>query len=180
MKFILLISFFLTLFCNIYACEKPYEYFETFYKLIKKKQPIPQEIIKGLVLKKRYDNPDTIWPMFPIGYALRNQHYGALQQLIDAGSDLIKCEPFQYNILHFAVIRNDITALKILIKAPISINALTSSNWQYRATALHMAAQASPNGSEIFDLLVQAGADIEIEDTLGKTPLDYLQKEKIA
>ena len=73
--------------------------------------------------------------------------------------------PFQP--LHFAVQRNDLDKINLLISKGADINAKN----KYGMTALHYAVLW--NRKEIFDILSSKGADINAKDKNGMTPLHH-------
>jgi ankyrin repeat protein len=153
-----------------------YQYFETFYKLLRKKQAIPQIIIDGLQLNFVYSEPGTGNRVLPVQAAFFKKNYPTLQQLINAGCDLENTS-YPYSLLHNAVIYDDLEAIKIVLRSHADVNALTRN---HKRTALHLAALWSKKHIEIFWLIVEAGGNLNIKDAYGKTPLDYLKKAKIA
>lgn len=178
MKYILLVSFVGILFCVVDAsdaCEQPYQYFETFYKLLPNKHTVHHTIIDRLKVDGIYREPGATTLKSPLQCAFEWQNYTAMQQLVIAGFDA-ETTWHALSLLHEAVIQNDEKAVNILVQAGVDLNSTTRDKIQN--TALHIAACMSYN--KLVSLLIEAGACLDIKNSYGKTPLDYFMKEKIA
>ncbi len=78
---------------------------------------------------------------------------------------MLKKKDLEMNDMIGAIIRNDITAVKQLLDSGTDINKQDGAGF----TALHFAAQENNFG--IAKLLIERGADLEIRDVYGNTPL---------
>ncbi|XP_063231947.1 uncharacterized protein LOC134536217 [Bacillus rossius redtenbacheri] len=74
--------------------------------------------------------------------------------------------------LHVAVLRNDVASIKHLLNSSVDVNVRDLGG----RTALHLAAMIK-HGSEIVDMLIQHGANVNIlDEVLLWTPLRYADK----
>ncbi|CAH6419923.1 Ankyrin repeat protein [uncultured virus] len=88
----------------------------------------------------------------PIFYAIKYQNDYALQELLTHGADANYRNKDNMNALHLAVLRRDITIVKLLIKHIKNLNARTKDG----STALHYACNFQ--SYDIVKLLLEAGA----------------------
>ncbi len=103
----------------------------------------------------------------PLHDAVKDGDLARLQELIAAGEDLTAQDKFVGTALHWAALKDDIEAARLLIDAGSDANLPKIGGGQQ--TALHIAAE---RGSvEVARLLVEAGADIEARTDEGATPL---------
>ena len=89
--------------------------------------------------------------------------------LLQAGADQRLKGCFGENALHAAIRRGHYETVKLLLKYDSEVNEKTSD--QFCFTPLILAVMH--NQKEILLLLLQAGADFDIQDSAGKTALDY-------
>ncbi len=78
---------------------------------------------------------------------------------------MLKKKDLEMNDMIGAIIRNDITGVKQLIDSGTDINKQDGAGF----TALHFACQE--NNIELVELLIERGAELEIRDVYGNTPL---------
>lgn len=106
----------------------------------------------GMSLVNLRDLRDAV----PIFYAIKYKNRHALIELLNAGADANYKNTENMNALHLAVIKRDITMVKILIKYVKNIDARTNGG----STALHYAANFQ--SVEIVKLLLEYGANQNI------------------
>ena len=86
--------------------------------------------------------------------------------LRDAGANLEAVDADGHTPLHYAA---DVTSTKImslLVEAGVNVNAVDSDGY----TALHIAALGS---ADCVEVLLAAGADVNVRTNSGRTPFDY-------
>ena len=104
--------------------------------------------------------------------ATRNNHEDVASILLHNGGELSMSESLAASTLCQAVFDGDITLLKRLLNASIQVNA---SDYD-RRTASHIA--ASEGNTAALKLLVEAGADLSLEDRWGNTVASEAKKAK--
>jgi len=104
--------------------------------------------------------------------ATKNNHDDVAEMLLKNGGELSMCENLAATTLCQAVYDGDILMLKRLLDAKIQVNA---SDYDKR-TAAHIA--ASEGNVAAFKLLVEAGADLSLEDRWGNTIRSEVEKAK--
>lgn len=106
----------------------------------------------------------------PLYYAAGNGRKNACKLLLDRGADVNASDNRNWTPLHDALNSNtgavDIDICCMLLDAGADINAVTSDGF----TPLHLAAKGG--NINACRLLVYRGADLTIEDSNGKRPLD--------
>ena len=85
-----------------------------------------------------------------------------IKLLIDAGANLEAVDLNGYTPLQFAANFANAEIVSLLVDAGANVNAVTN----YGSTALHLAA------SDCVEVLLAAGADIDVRDNSGRTPFD--------
>ena len=110
----------------------------------------------------------------PLLVALRYGHYSCAWTLIDASCDMMAQDKFGYNALYFAM-QECISETLGLIQYLISLNpTLVGMKERCGRTTLHWLEDIYEPPhlvEELVDLLLQAGADLEVRDDYGYTPL---------
>jgi ankyrin repeat protein len=99
--------------------------------------------------------------------AFRRQHE-AMAALVAAGADPNALENDRYDIVTIAAAANDVPTLKLALKLGASAQNVTS---RYDGTALIAAAHLGH--AEVLNALLDAGADPNIADRGGVTPLAH-------
>lgn len=98
--------------------------------------------------------------------AVQSKNSAALQALLDAGAMVDESDFLLGTALHRAAVDNDAESASILIAHGADLEAVSE---QQGSRPLHLAADA--NSIAVLRLLLQAGADIESTDDLGRLPL---------
>lgn len=94
----------------------------------------------------------------PIFYAIRYKNRHALQELLSHGADANYKNNENMNSLHLAVLKKDVTIVKMLVKYIKNINARTNAG----STALHYACNFQQ--LEIVKILLENGASQDIAE----------------
>ena len=101
----------------------------------------------------------------PLYKAIRYGHADAARLLLDHGACISIVDDRGFTYLHYAVMFNMVDLIEPLLSIGVEINAS-----RYGRTALHIAAF---NGSlSIVQLLIDHGANVNVADMNGHTPLD--------
>ena len=98
----------------------------------------------------------------PVHDAVKDGDLARLQELIEAGEDLTAQDKFVGTALHWAALKNDSNAARLLINAGADVNSPKVGGHE---TALHVAAERGR--AEVATILIEAGADIEAR-TIGQ------------
>jgi ankyrin repeat protein len=106
--------------------------------------------------------------------AVKNNHEDVVEVLLERGAELSMSGSLAATTLCQAVDDGDILMLKRLLVAKIHVNA---SDYDKR-TAVHIA--ASEGNVAALKLLVEAGADLSLEDRWGNTAKSEAEKSKSA
>ena len=106
--------------------------------------------------------------------AVKNNHEDVVEVLLERGAELSMSGSLAATTLCQAVDDGDILMLKCLLVAKIHVNA---SDYDKR-TAVHIA--ASEGNVAALKLLVEAGADLSLEDRWGNTAKSEAEKSKSA
>lgn len=100
-----------------------------------------------------------------------------LQILLEAGANPNATEPAStLSVLDYVAIRGKIDEAKLLVAAGANANA---SNNLYGETPLHFALNCSKGAignHALVEFLIVHGADVNIRDNRGHTPLDYVRR----
>ena len=98
--------------------------------------------------------------------AVKSNDLAKLQELIEAGEDLTAQDKFIGTALHFAGLRGNVEAARLLVDAGADVNL---PKWDSQQTALHMAAWRGR--VDAVEFLIEVGADVEARADQGDTPL---------
>ena len=101
------------------------------------------------------------------------------QLLLQAGTEVDCRNTIGRTPLMVAARHGNLAAVKLLLEAGAGVNLKTGYGWMdevnFRAdaggSALHMAVCSCENSAAIIELLLQAGAEVDSRDTIGRTPL---------
>lgn len=93
---------------------------------------------------------------------------GIADKLLELGAEL-QAQQIGLELMFEAVYQGQIPGLEYLLEHGVSINAQDEDGW----SVLHVAAYEVGN-PEIVDYLISRGADIDLEDAQGHTPLDLV------
>lgn len=95
----------------------------------------------------------------------RDASMKTLELLLEHGADPNMWSPKFCSPLQYAVFRQNVEAVKLLLVKGADINAVSDGN----GTALHIAASHGPSGRDLYDLLLANGADPSIQCYLRDT-----------
>jgi len=104
----------------------------------------------------------------PFDNAVLNAHKEVVELLINNGAEvntLIKIDGEQFTLLHIAIRQNDIEIAKLLIANVANIETKSSYDW----TALQHAVDEGQD--DIVRFLISKGADVNVRNRSGETPL---------
>lgn len=107
----------------------------------------------------------------PLHVAVFGSHLEAMRVLAKSGVDPNALENDRYDIVTIAAVANDVPALQMALEIGGSARNITS---RYDGTALFESIYLGDGGSrhtETLRALVEAGADVNIADRQGQTPL---------
>jgi hypothetical protein len=128
------------------------------------------EVINFCIDQKLDTNAENNKGDRPLHYALTGGMADAVKSLINGGANPSLCfveHGEAYNFLHYAVVYADTDCIAAILESPLlEFNALGGPR---KFTALHFAAFA--NKSAAITLLAAKGADLNIMDVEGCTPL---------
>lgn len=110
----------------------------------------------------------------PLYIAAREGRTDLVHALCDAGARLPRKNAFGYSLLHFAAIWNHAGVLDSLLCATgADVNA---KDTPMKYTPLHIAARKGY--TEVVNVLIRGGADVNSRDRFGNTPLHLAASEK--
>lgn len=113
----------------------------------------------------------------PLQLAAQEGKTGALRVLLQAGASIEVLDSSGSNVLHVAADRNHVETMEVLLANPLTASILNSTNTKM-LTPLYVA--TSTRSTDCARLLLEHGADPEIEDNMGWTPfLSALTHENI-
>ena len=107
----------------------------------------------------------------PLHVAVYQKRHDAARALIRLGADPNKLEIDRYDIITIAAVANDVPMLKVALEGGGNPKAVTS---RYDGTALIesiVLGDGGKNHTETLRALVDAGANVNIPDGSGSTPL---------
>ncbi len=112
----------------------------------------------------------------------RGDHLEVIEILLDAGHevDADDIAGFRRTPLYEAVINNDIEKARVLIEHGASVNNLT--DWSRKDGLLHACAHGQYDTQadvHMTELLIASGADANLRDDAGRTPLDVCEFPEI-
>ena len=94
------------------------------------------------------------------------------EYLVDLGSDPLLLDQRGCNGLHYAARANNLAALTKILDGGPEINATDQYGW----TPLHWAAASTRRSTNVIKTLLDEGADLNIEDKVGRRALDLATK----
>lgn len=109
-------------------------------------------------VKDRYNN-SCLW------HSLASGAYQTASALLAKGANANEVGPDGTTILHRTVKQLDLQATKFLLENGSAINQVN----QNKESALHYCC-ATKNKSEVLQALIEAGADVAVQNNLGQTP----------
>lgn len=111
----------------------------------------------------------------PYLYAGARGHLEILRLTLDHGADLSSLNRFGGTALIPAAERGHVETVATLIAAGVDVNHVNRLGWTALMEAVILA-DGGPRHRQIVDLLLQAGADPNIPDFDGLTPLQHAQQ----
>ncbi|MFC1671121.1 ankyrin repeat domain-containing protein, partial [Spirochaetota bacterium] len=136
---------------------------------------------KGALIDAKNYQGDT--PLhLAVHYASTSSHFRIIKELIKRGSDINVKNNYGWSPLHLAVQKGNIKITRFLIKKGANINGGTLKyhkkfNVREKSTALHIAVREFSSSLRIIKLLIKKGADLELKDKSGMTPLGLAMEE---
>lgn len=135
---------------------------------------VNEEVVKLLMFYNANANQyDNARQTFPFIEAARNYPLALLKELIEYGADPLVRNPTGVTALLVAVKPGNAEMVSFLIKIGLDVN---DNKNRWGDTPLHRAAEYTD--SDLLRLLVEIGADPNIKNNEGETPLDILLAKK--
>ena len=97
-----------------------------------------------------------------------------VKDLIKRGADIKANGMYVFTVLHIASYFGDIELAKECLQAGIDVNAK-----YYGISPLHWAVRVRGGNIALVELLISAGADVNIKDDFGESPLAWAKSEEI-
>lgn len=122
-------------------------------------------------------NIDSVWSQSfrPIDWAIFRKDLPMVEMLIDEGANIHSKNTRGETYLHCAVFHNEIDIAELLIKSGIDVNSTKKGN----LTPLHIAAIANyTDMTEMVNLLINYGAELDARSSDGGTPIHYARAAK--
>jgi len=157
-----------------------------FYKMGKSYDSIPEsqklELVRALIDAKAIVNHKTEMNVTPISYAVGGGYLTIVEELIKKidNTDILDQEDFfEETALMIAVRKGHIPLIETLINAGATVNYLTKNDitaltftFQLFNFYTHQKKEESDDLKlEIMDVLIDLGADVNLKDSHGNTPL---------
>ena len=131
------------------------------------------EVIRFLIKKNANLNLRNMEDSTALYYAIINEHSGAAKLLIDNGAEVSSINDAGDSALIVAVAVNDTKIIQQLLKKyPELLNKVN----KIKNSPLHEAIRKGSQGT--FSLILNAGADKNLTDDLGRNALDIAKAEK--
>ncbi|KLT22609.1 ankyrin repeat domain protein [Wolbachia endosymbiont of Armadillidium vulgare str. wVulC] len=128
------------------------------------------EIIKILVKNRANVNQKNVAKLTALYEAVRNRHKEVTKFLLLNGADVKENGACEVNVLHLAIMKNDKEMVECIIENDKNIRGDINMTDAFGRTPLYLA--ATNNYTSLLEILLQNGADDNIEDRLsGFTPL---------
>ena len=130
------------------------------------------DLVEHLINENPQDvNADGGYYVRPLVAALAGEHFQTADLLRHNGANLHSRGQFGRNPFHGAAYSGNFEVVRILIECdPADINARDGGGW----TSLHMAsARHHFKGSSVVRLLLEHGADTNVQNRHGRTPLHF-------
>jgi ankyrin repeat protein len=127
-----------------------------------------------LLLSKGLDINEHPWGMTPLMYAANYANWQAVFCLLNNGADANIVNPGNMTILVFAALRNNLEAVKTLVKKVKNINTVDSTTGM---TPLMWAAYNEHDNPQIIQTLLDNGALVNIKAKNGSTALSWAIKK---
>lgn len=140
-------------------------------------------IVEDLLLAGANPNARDVLGFTPLHWAARGGHLPVVRRLLAAKADAAALSMERWSPLHYALLaHNDripnperIDILRLLIANRADINA-AAGRWQ--VTPLHVA--VARGTAAMVAVLLDAGADLGVKDSDGRTPLDECRQRQDA
>ncbi len=118
------------------------------------------------------DNRDNLEKTPVLNLAVQKYQYDLLPALVAAGADMRRTAPDTGFTAIMQAVNNDAAGvIHTLVRLGADINARGGAGTSHAGqTALHLAAQ-SDHRNTVTDMLIRLGADLELRDAKGRTPL---------
>lgn len=122
-------------------------------------------------IKSQHDSPaeknEEVTPVVPVQREIKQPDRWSSTNIMNFALSNSRPDVYQsVNKLHQAIRRNDVSAVTELLKAGVDLDHKIDGK-----CALHLAAQSTNYNSEIVDLLIENGADVNSVDENGQTLL---------
>ncbi|MFC6981119.1 ankyrin repeat domain-containing protein [Microbulbifer taiwanensis] len=115
----------------------------------------------------------------PYLYAGARGHLEILKMTLAHGADLKSTNRYGGTALIPAAERGHIETVRTLIEAGVEIDHVNNLGWTALLEAIILS-DGGPAHQQIVDLLVRAGADVNIADRKGVTPLQHARRRHYA
>ena len=100
--------------------------------------------------------------------AARNNYEACMKSLIDAGADVNKMEMYGSSALRYSVKNLSMNCIDLLLKSGADVNYSSDEN---EPLLISLAKSSNPKDLEVISKLTKAGADVNITNMCGNTPL---------
>jgi len=102
----------------------------------------------------------------------------AVNVLLEAGAEMMARDNADYTCIHLAAYKNNINIIRLLVSKGVDVNIPNSI---FGHTPLHMACTISSthNKVETARVLLELGADINVQDDMGDTPLHTACRDRV-
>ena len=134
-----------------------------------------EEMVKWLLKKGSNCNARDNFLQTPLLIAIFSKHYQLALLLLDFGADPNIPDERFLTPLMLAVLNNEVEVVRKLLLSGAAATINMHDMDGYGLTALHLSTKNNVN-VEIIELLVHAGADVNLLDNEGKKAIDHLPK----
>ncbi len=125
--------------------------------------------IKGIEINIQSNQGNT-----PLGLAVQQNNTFLSRKLLENGADPNLVNKLGIGPIHYAASQGNIDMLNDLITAGANVNIQDSNKG---LTPLHVAVENSPRYTKCAEILLKAGADPNVKDKDGNTPLSLTQNQ---